>query len=186
MTRKINEHLQGAPAVSFAQIRLNLLSPNDFNARRFEENMTDQRRARFAELVESVRSKGILEPLLVRPVNPDLVGPQVWEVIAGERRYRAALEVCNILGQHPGEYLVPCMVRDVDEAEAFDIMLVENLQREDLTPFEAAQAFQIYLQRHGNTIDSVNELAARTGIPPHAIRRQVRILELPAEALAAW
>lgn len=172
--------------VHFAQIRLDLLSPNEYNARRFEENMTDQRRARFNELVESVRLKGILEPLLVRPVNPDPVGPQAWEVIAGERRYRAALEVCNILGQHPENYLVPCMVRDVDDDEAFDIMVTENLQREDLTPFETAQAFQAYLQRHGSTVDSVAELSARTGIPPHAIRRQVRILELPAEVLAAW
>ena len=181
MTKKIDTP-QEASEIRFAQIPLDRLSPNDFNARRFEENMTDQRRARFTELVESVRGKGILEPLLVRPL-PDA---DRFEVIAGERRYRAALEVCNILGRHPEQYLAPCMVRDVDEAEAFDIMLVENLQREDLTPFETAQAFQVYLQRHGNTPDSIAELSARTGIPPHTIRRQVRILELPPEVLASW
>ena len=186
MTKKVTENLKTSTEICFAQIRLDLLSPNDFNARRFEENMTDQRRSRFAELVESVRSKGILEPLLVRPINPDPIGPQVWEIIAGERRYRAALEVCNQMEQHPEQYLVPCMVREVDEAEAFDIMLIENLQREDLTPFETAQAFQVYLERHGNTIDSINELSARTGIPTHAIRRQVRILDLPLEVLDSW
>ena len=169
------------PEIRFAQVRLDLLTPNDFNARRFEENMTDQRRARFDELVNSVQGKGILEPLLVRPLAADR-----FEIIAGERRYRAGLAVCNRLGLHPEDYLVPCMVRDVDEAEAFDIMLIENLQREDLSPFEMAQSFQAYLQRHGNTVDSVNELSARTGIPSHAIRRQVRILELPEEVLSAW
>ncbi|HBG07693.1 MAG: hypothetical protein A2075_09220 [Geobacteraceae bacterium GWC2_58_44] len=181
MTKNTNNQ-QGAPEVRFEQLPLNQLSLNDYNARHFEENMTVQRRARFAELVDSVSVKGIKVPLLVRPL-PDA---DRFEVIAGERRYRAALQVCNILGQHPEQYLVPCMVYDVDEVEAFDTMLIENLQREDLTPFETAQAFQAYLQRHGNTPDSVTELSARTGIPPHAIRRQVRILELPPEVLVSW
>jgi ParB family transcriptional regulator, chromosome partitioning protein len=178
---KKTEKQPEAAAVHFAQIRLDLLSLNDYNARRFEENMTEQRRARFTELVGSVRSKGILEPLLVR-----LLDTERYEVIAGERRYRAALEVCDALDQHPGEYLVPCMVSNVDDDEAFDIMVTENLHREDLTPFEAAQSFLSYLERHGNSVDSINELAARTGIPPHAIRRQVSFLALPYQVISAW
>lgn len=180
MTKKTNNQ-QGAAEVKFAQIPLVQIGPNEFNARRFLENMTPQRRARFNELVQSILEKGIIVPLLVRPLGPDR-----YEVIAGERRYRAALEVCNIKGLHPEKYLVLCIVRDIDENEAYDLMLIENLQREDLTPFETAQSLQAYLKRHGNSADSVNELAIRTGIPPYDIRRYVRILELPAEVLAAW
>lgn len=167
----------------FAEIPLDQLVPNDYNARRFQENMTPQRRARFEELVESIRQKGILEPILVRPV------PAGFEVIAGERRYRAALQVAAEIYE-PGaageNYLVPCMVRQVDDDEAFDLMVIENLQREDLTPFETAHAFRAYLDRHGFTADAVSDLAIRTGIPAHAIRRQVRLLDLPVEVLAAW
>lgn len=160
-------------AARFQELPLADLTPNAYNARRFEENMTPQRRARFEELVESISGKGILEPLLVRPI-----GDNKYEVIAGERRYRAALQVELAT--------VPCMVREVNDDDAFDIMVIENLQREDLTPVETAQAFQVYLQRHGNTTEAVAELASRTGIPGHAIRRQVRLLDLPAEILAAW
>jgi len=157
----------------FANIALKELTPNEYNARRFEENMTPQRRARFAELVESVRGKGVIEPLLVRPLASGN-----FEVIAGERRYRAALQA--ELSE------VPCMVREVDDDAAFDLMVIENLQREDLSPLETAQAFKAYLGRYGSTPESVAEISARTGIPTHAIRRQVRMLELPAEVLTAW
>jgi ParB/RepB/Spo0J family partition protein len=165
----------------FSKIPLSSLVPNDYNARRFVENMTPQRQAKFNELVISIRDKGIIEPLLVRP----MVG-NIFEVIAGERRYRAALEVAGDPGNDIATVEIPCMVRDVNDDDAFDLMVVENLQREDLTPMEVAQAFKAFLDRHGKTTDSVAELQARTGIPAHAIRRQVRLLELPAEILEAW
>lgn len=76
------------PAACFALLPLAALQLNDYNARRFTENMTPQRQARFDELVESVRTMGVLEPLLVREV-----AAQHYEIIAGERRYRAALRV---------------------------------------------------------------------------------------------
>lgn len=163
----------------FAYIPLNQLAPNSYNARRFEENMTPQRRARFAELVESIRGKGIIEPLLVRPLVDDR-----YEVIAGERRYRAALQIAE--GMDHSAYRVPCMVRDVNDDEAFDLMVVENLQREDLTPFETAQALHSYLKRHGGGSDVVADLSVRTGIPTHAIRLLARIIELPQQVVDAW
>lgn len=168
----------------FAQLPLSSLQLNDYNARRFEENMTPQRRARFEELVDSVRTIGVLEPLLVRPVDADK-----YEIIAGERRYRAALRVMNELLDAAGEridYRIPCMVHEIDADQAFDLMVIENLQREDLSPFETATAFKAYLDRHGNSPAAVNDLALRTGIPTHAIRRQVRLLELPEQLLEAW
>ena len=167
----------------FRLMSLELLQPNAYNARRFKENMTPQRQARFWELVASVREKGILEPLLVRLVPGDDV---MFEVIAGERRYRAAKHVAEELGSSAVEYQVPCMIHDLDDDAAFDLMLIENLQREDLSPAETAAAFKAYLDKHHNTPDAVAELSARTGIPPHAIRRQVRLLTLPETILAAW
>lgn len=171
---------QEAAAAEYAEIPLAWLALNEENARRFKENMTPQRQARFWELVASVREHGILEPLLVRPV-----AAKSYAIIAGERRFRAASHVAEELGIQPADYQVPCMIREVGDEEAFDLMVIENMLREDLTPFEAAQAFRAYLERHGNTPDAAAELAARTGLPVHAIRRQVRLLQLPAEVLAA-
>lgn len=165
----------------FQLVPLPRLVPNNYNARRFEQGDSPQRRARFEELVASVMEKGILEPLLVRAIGDDR-----FEVVAGERRFRAAQKVTLRMELDEILYLVPCMVHDLDDDAAFDIMVVENLQREDLTPFESAQAFKAYLERHGNRAEAVQELAARTGIPGHAIRRQVRLLALPADILAAW
>jgi len=185
MARKSTKKKEASPPGStdgfFSVMSLSLLAPNDFNARRFEENMTPQRRARFEELTASIREKGIIQPLLVRMISADH-----FEVVAGERRYRAALEVVKRLGISPEQYEVPCMVREIDDDAAFDLMLVENLQREDLTPFESAQAFRAYLDRHGNTPEAAADLATRTGVPVHAIRRQARLIDLPEEALKAW
>lgn len=165
---------------TFQTIPLSQLVPNDYNARRFAE-MTPQRRARFEELVDSIHRKGILEPILVRILEDDK-----FEVIAGERRYRAALQVVTEDEKDPADYLVPCMVHEIDADAAFDMMVIENLQRENLTPFELASSFQQYLQRHGNSTESVGELSFRTGIPTHAIRRQVRLLHLSTEIITAW
>lgn len=166
--------------VTFNQIALDKLVPNEYNARRFSE-MTPQRRARFEELVDSIHQKGILEPLLVR-----ILEDETFEVVAGERRYRAALQVVSENETDPTDYYIPCMVHEIDADTAFDIMLIENLQREDLTPFELASSFQHYLQRHGNNAEAIGELSIRTGIPAHGIRRQLRLLNLPAEVLNAW
>ncbi|MGD0585570.1 MAG: ParB/RepB/Spo0J family partition protein [Oryzomonas sp.] len=170
------------PDATFAYITLDKLSPNDYNARRFFDNMTPQRQARFDELVASVREKRIIEPLLVRPLADGR-----FEVIAGERRYRGALKVVGTTTAGcTFNYQVPCMIRDVDDDDAFDLMVIENLQREDLSPLETAQAFAAYLERHGNTPEATDGLALRTGIPAHAIRRMVRLLEVPAEVISAW
>jgi ParB family transcriptional regulator, chromosome partitioning protein len=170
-----------APEAAFAFITLEQLGPNTYNARRFTENMTPQRQAKFDELTGSVREKGIIEPLLVRPLDGDR-----YEIIAGERRYRAALRAAFEQGIEPEDYKAPCMVKHVTDDEAFDLMIIENLHRDDLTPFETAQAFRDYLTRHANRTDAIAELSMRTGIPGHTIRRQVRLLELPAAVLAAW
>src|SRR5215203_5472955 len=88
------------------------------------------------ELVASIREKGVLEPILVRP-RPDAEDETVppagvlYRIISGERRFRAA--------QEAGLYEVPAIEMDVSEQEALEIALIENLQRKDLTPFEEAE-----------------------------------------------
>ena len=87
-----------------------------------------------SELVASVREKGILEPILVRPVGSR------YQIIAGERRYRAAIEA--------GLAEVPCIVRDSSDAETMEIALVENLQRKDLSAFtRSSRSTRLRLKR---------------------------------------
>jgi len=96
-------------------------------------------------LVESVREKGVLEPLLVRYVPES----GKYMIISGERRYHAA--------RAAGLAEVPCIQKDVDEAETLELALIENLQRKDLTPFEEADGVQALVDRFGMT----HELVAR-------------------------
>src|SRR5262247_4945078 len=89
------------------------------------------------ELVSSIKEKGVLEPLLVRPSD---VGGR-YMIIAGERRYRASIEA--------GLTEVPCIELDVDDKAVAEISLIENLQRKDLTPFEEADGLQALADRFG-------------------------------------
>ncbi len=173
------KHYQGNGTVelTFQQVPFKDLRLNKANARNMQ-NETVVRRARFMELVESVRENGVLEPPIVRGM-----GDGTFEIIAGERRYRALQHLIE-----NDEYFITtvgCMVCTVADDEAFELGLIENLQREDLTPFEAAKAFKGFLDR-AESSDAVYDLAARTGIPAHAIRRQVRFLSLPTEILNVW
>jgi ParB family transcriptional regulator, chromosome partitioning protein len=100
-------------------------------------------------LTESVRNYGILEPLIVRPLNS-----QVFELVAGERRYRAAKEV--------GLTEVPVIIRDLDEKEAFELALLENLQRDDLNPIDETEGMlQLLCQslncNHDDVISLLNQ-----------------------------
>ncbi|HEY6931490.1 MAG TPA: ParB/RepB/Spo0J family partition protein, partial [Thermoanaerobaculia bacterium] len=91
-----------------------------------------------AELTASIESKGILEPLLVRPLSNHR-----YRIIAGERRFRAALEA--------GLTEVPCIELDVPDNEVLEIALIENLHRRDLHPFEEAEGYSALAGRHGYT-----------------------------------
>src|SRR6476661_5267945 len=97
------------------------------------------------DLVASIRDKGVLEPILVRPRpgDGDEEGPAgvLYRIISGERRYRAA--------QEAGLYEVPAIEMEVTDEEALEIALIENLQRKDLTPFEEADGYRLLAERHG-------------------------------------
>ena len=95
------------------------------------------------ELTASIREKGVLEPLLVRRVGTR------YQIIAGERRYRAAVEAG--LGE------LPCVVRETSDAEMMELALVENLQRKDLTPFEEADGLCVLVDKYGYTHEAMAE-----------------------------
>jgi ParB family chromosome partitioning protein len=130
-----------------------------------------QPRRRFAEeelaaLAQSIREKGVLQPLLVRP-DADAAG-ESFELVAGERRWRAAHQV--------GLAEVPVIVRALGDSEALEMALVENLQREDLSPLEEAEAYDRLLREFGRTQAGLAEALGRSR---SHIANTVRLLALP-------
>jgi ParB family transcriptional regulator, chromosome partitioning protein len=124
------------------------------------------------ELVASIREKGILEPILVRPrpESEDEEAPSgvLYRIISGERRYRAA--------QEAGLYEVPVIEMDVSEQEALEIALIENLQRKDLTPFEEAEGYRLLAERHEYTHE---EIATSVGKSRTVITESLSLLQMP-------
>ena len=120
--------------------------------------------SRLQELAESIKEKGILEPLIVRRIE------QGYELIVGERRWRAA--------QRAGLKEVPVLVKEAEGREALELSLIENLQRENLNPVEEAEAFK-RLTEEFNV--SQGELATRLGKDRTTITNALRLLKLPLE-----
>ena len=119
-----------------------------------------------ADLVDSVREKGILQPILVRRLD----GPDAdYEIIAGERRWRAA--------QRAGLHEVPVLVKSFTDKEALEVALVENLQRQDLSPFEEAEGYRRLLDEFQHTQE---ELARAVGKSRSHVANTMRLLALPA------
>lgn len=117
------------------------------------------------ELAESISEKGILQPILVRP-HPEQ--PEDYEIVAGERRWRAA--------QRLGLHQVPAVVRDLADRDAAEVALVENLQRQDLSPLEEAEGFQRLMNEFSRTQD---ELAHGVGKSRSHVANTLRLLSLP-------
>lgn len=132
-----------------------------------------QPRARFdeeslADLAQSIRSNGVLQPILVRPNDGK------YEIIAGERRWRAA--------QKAGLQRVPVLIREAADAQVLELALVENIQREDLNPVDEARAYQMLVE----DLDlSQEEVARRVGKERATVANTLRLLHLPQLALKA-
>lgn len=120
--------------------------------------------SKLQELAESIKEKGILEPLIVRRTD------QGYELIVGERRWRAA--------QKAGLKEVPVIVKEVEGREVLEISLIENLQREDLNPIEAAEAFKHLIEEFNL---SQEDLSKRIGKDRTTITNTLRLLKLPLE-----
>lgn len=153
----------GSGAESGAQVRLTLLHPGRYQPRR------DMDADGLSALAQSISEKGILQPILVRP-HPEKQGH--FEIIAGERRWRAA--------QQAQLHDAPVIVRDLSDADALEIGLIENLQREDLTPVEEAQGLKRLLDEFGYTQE---KLAQHIGRSRSHIANTLRLLQLPADVL---
>ena len=145
-------------------ISIDLLEPGPFQPR------TRMAPGAMAELVESIKSRGILQPLLARhhPQEADR-----FQIIAGERRWRAA--------QQAGLHDVPVLVRDLADSEAMAASLVENLQRQDLNAIEEAEGYKRLLEEFGLTQE---QLGAAVGKSRSHIANSIRLLQLP-EAIRA-
>ena len=122
--------------------------------------------ARLEELAASIKTQGIIQPLIVRTRRPEDGGG--YELIAGERRWRAA--------QRAGLHEVPAVVRDVAPTQAFEMALVENLQREDLNPLEEAAGYQRLVEEFGYTQEQLSE---RVGKDRSTVANALRLLRLP-------
>jgi ParB family chromosome partitioning protein len=143
------------------EIPLDLIQPNARQPRR----SFDQ--ARLAELAESIRTRGVLQPIVVRP----LAGGS-FELVAGERRLRAA--------QMVELETIPALVRDTDDWERLDVALAENMARVDLNAIEEARACAMLVDDLGLTKQEVGRRVGRSRV---AISNLIRLLELPEEAL---
>lgn len=167
------------PETSYAELHLAELHLNPNNARKFDENMTEDRSARFMELVNSIRAKGVVQPISVRH-HPD----GGYEVIAGERRVRA----CRYIAEkdNRSDMKIPAVIRECDDEERDEIMLIENAVREDLSPLEQARGFKAYMDAKGDETAAIAELSLKTGKTEQSIRRQVTLLSLPEKALEKW
>lgn len=119
--------------------------------------------ASIAELASSISEKGVLQPIVVRPVDGG------YEIVAGERRFRAA--------RRAGLATVPAVVRDLSDQETLEIAIVENLQREDLNPMEEARAFKQLLD-FGSSQEKVAQVVAKSR---SAVANTLRLLTLPKE-----
>jgi ParB family chromosome partitioning protein len=120
------------------------------------------------ELAASIRERGILQPILVRRAGAE------YRIIAGERRWRAA--------QKAGLHQIPALVKDLGDEAAFEVALIENLQRQDLDPLEEAEAYRRLCEEHGLTQE---EAAKRVGKDRSSVANSMRLLRLPEEIRAA-
>jgi ParB/RepB/Spo0J family partition protein len=117
------------------------------------------------ELSASIREHGVLQPILVRPL-----GPNTYRIVAGERRWRASRQV--------GLESIPALIEDIDDDTALEIAIIENLQREDLTPLDEAAMYDRMIHEHGY---SIRKLADKLGKDKGYLENRLRLADAPAE-----
>jgi len=157
-TPSVSIEADGEVPAGVAEMPINMIRPNPAQPRRhFDEE-------KLAELATSLKTKGVLQAILVRP---DPKGGPSFQIIAGERRYRAA--------KLAGLTTIPAVVRDVDELELLEVGIIENVQRADLNPVEEAEAYGALMKRFGRTQES---LATSVGKSRAHIANTLRLLNL--------
>lgn len=148
------------PSQSSTELSMDQIVPDRNQPRKWFEDEALQ------ELAASIREHGVLQPLLVRPVEDG------YQIVAGERRWRAA--------RLAGLQTIPVNIREMDDAQAMSIALVENLQREDLNPIEEAEGYKRLSESTGWTQE---EIAKQVGRSRPAVANALRLLSLPQEVV---
>jgi ParB family chromosome partitioning protein len=149
----------GSPGESLLRIDIDKILPNRSQPReQFDQETLDQ-------LASSLKSQGVLQPVIVRPL-----GDGEYELIAGERRWRAA--------QIAGLLKIPAIIREAEEENLLELALIENLQREGLNPLEEAAAYQTLIDKFRLT---QQEVADRVGKQRTTVANALRLLNLPPE-----
>lgn len=151
---------QSSSVPGIKTVPIEFLKPSPFQPRRlFPDDEIDG-------LADSIRAKGVMQPLLVRQSADNQT---MFEIIAGERRWRAA--------QRAGLHELPVLVRDLSDRDTLEVALLENVQREDLSPLEEAEAYQRLIEEFGHT---QQELADTIGKSRSHIANLLRLLTLPS------
>lgn len=152
----------GAAPASTNEITISDIRPNPAQPRRtFSE-------AELEELAQSIKTRGVIQPILVRP-DPDAANR--YQIVAGERRWRAS--------QKAGLKSIPAVVRDIDELELLEVGIIENVQRTDLNPIEEAEAYGALMKRFGRTQENLAESVGKSRVH---IANTLRLLNLPENA----
>ena len=148
----------GAEGGDTHTLRISEIEPNRKQPRQdFDE-------AAIAELADSIRQHGLIQPIVVRPME------EGYQIVAGERRWRA----CRMLGMSD----VPVVVKDFTDEETAQIALIENIQRQDLNPVEEAAAYRALMDEYGMTQEALSKAVGKSR---SAIANSVRLLNLPDE-----
>ena len=144
------------------EVDLDLLKPNE------DQPRGEMNESRLQELARSIESSGIIQPILVRPLTQGR-----YEIVAGERRWRAA--------QRAGLMKVPVVVRDIPPEKRLELALIENIQRENLNPIEEARAYQRLADEFALTQEAISEAVGRDRT---TVANYMRLLGLPSEVQA--
>lgn len=124
----------------YGQFELNKMRPSPDNRKRFNEQALQ-------ELAASIKTMGVAQAILIRPVTPTEESPEPFEIVAGERRFRAS--------KIAGKVTIPALCRQLSDLDAAKIRILENLQREDPHPMEEAEGYQLLMLQHGFTADQL-------------------------------
>ncbi|MGK5008171.1 ParB/RepB/Spo0J family partition protein [Janthinobacterium sp. MDB2-8] len=138
----------GGDKPSFGDVPMECITASKTNPRKIFDD------AALADLAASISKHGVAQPILLRPTHVDAAGVTFFEVVAGERRFRAS--------KLAGKTTVPAIVRNLSDAEALEIQVIENLQRQDLHPLEEAEGFEVLMRENGYTADVMAEKTGKS------------------------
>jgi ParB family transcriptional regulator, chromosome partitioning protein len=163
----LGTELRVTPSRGGGTLPIALMQPGAFQPRR------EIHAQALEELAASIKTNGVIQPIIVRPIKASVAGAPQYEIVAGERRWQAA--------KLAGLTDIPTIVRELSEAQAVAVALIENIQREDLTPAEEARALKRLVEEfsltHQEAADSVGRSRA-------SVSNLIRLLDLPAEVVA--